>query len=149
MKRSSTFAIAAASLVAGFALGNISSASAQLDKILKGGAVLAIVDSNGGAIDKFVNKITNTKNDDPKFDTKVVPILSVGKGAFAGAAQVSGPKKLVQSVRAVAQVEGDMRLGFRVRARGLIPIADRNISSLSDLKRVSGVGLTATVEIKL
>lgn len=149
MERRSTLAIAAGALLLGFVLGNVSSAGAQLDKILKGGAVLLIVDKSGKEIDDFINKITQTKNDDPKFDTKVVPILSIGKGTFAGAAQVSGPARLVETVKAVAQVEGDMRLGVRIRARGLIPIADRNISSLSDLKRVSGVGLTATVEIKL
>jgi hypothetical protein len=149
MKRFGPTTIAILSFAAGAALAGGSPATAQLDKLLKGAAVLAIVDSNSRAIDDFVNKVTQTRNDDPKFATKVVPILSVGGGTFAGAAQVSGPASLVEKVRAVAQIEGETRLGFRVRARGLLPVEDRKVSSLDDLKRVSGVGVTGTVEIRL
>lgn len=136
-------------LVAGVALGAHPAAQAQLDRLLKGAAVLAIVDSNSKSIDDFVNKVTQTPNDDPKFATKVVPILTIGGATFAGAAQISGRAELVSKVRAVAQVEGETRLGARIRIRGLIPVEDREVRNLSDLKRVSGVGVTATVEIRL
>lgn len=149
MKTRSTIAIAAAAAVAGFAAGQIPAAHAQLDKILKGGAIIAIVDNTGKDIDKFVNKVVNNDPDDARFTTKVVPILTVGSGGFAGAAQVSGPRSIVDEVRAVAQIEANTRLGARLKVRGLIPIADRNITDPTKLKRVTGVGLTATIEVKL
>ncbi|MFM7322266.1 MAG: hypothetical protein ACKO5K_12185 [Armatimonadota bacterium] len=149
MKRIGTVSVAIASFVAGVVIAAATPATAQLDKLLKGAAVLAVVDSNSRAIDDFVNKVTQTRKDDPNFATKVVPILSVGGGTFAGAAQVSGPTALVDKVRAVAQIEGETRLGFRVRARGLLPVEDRKVTSLDDLKRVSGVGVTGTIEIRL
>jgi len=142
-------AAAVAALVLGIAIGTTPGAQAQLDKLLKGAAVLAIVDSNSRSIDDFVNKVTQTRNDDPKFATKVVPILTIGGATFAGAAQISGPVELVSQVKAVAQAEGDTRLGARIRIRGLIPVENREVRSIGDLKRVSGVGITATVEIRL
>ena len=142
-------AAAAAALFIGIALGATPVAQAQLDKLLKGAAVIAIVDSNSRSINDFVNKVTQTPTDDPKFATKVVPILTIGGGTFAGAAQVSGPAELVSQVKAVAQAEGETRIGARVRIRGLIPVENREVRSLGDLKRVSGVGITGTVEIRL
>jgi hypothetical protein len=80
----------------------------------------------------------------------VVPILSLGSGSYAGAAQVTGPRRLVDTVRAVAQLEGEKRIiQPRVRVRGLIPVSDRTVRSLESLKRVPGVGVTATLEVKL
>lgn len=149
MKTRSTIAIAAAAAVAGFALGQMPAAQAQLDKILKGGAIVLLVDQTGNDIDKFVNKALNNDPDDARFTTKVVPILTVGTGGFAGAAQVSGPRHIVETVKAVAQIEANTRLAARLRVRGLIPIADRNIADVAHLKRVVGVGLTATIEVKL
>ncbi|MFY7951849.1 MAG: hypothetical protein ACOVT5_05030, partial [Armatimonadaceae bacterium] len=102
-------AAAVAALILGIAIGTTPGAQAQLDKLLKGAAVLAIVDSNSRSIDDFVNKVTQTRTDDPKFATKVVPILTVGGATFAGAAQISGPAELVSQVKAVAQAEGETR----------------------------------------
>ena len=42
-------------------------------KILKGGAIILIVDQTGNDIDKFVNKVLNNDPDDARFTTKVVP----------------------------------------------------------------------------
>jgi hypothetical protein len=111
--------------------------------------VIAIVDKNGRDIDKFVNQVTGNKNDDPAYITKTVPILTVGKGAFAGAAQVQGPVQLVDKVKAVAQLEGQTRLGVQIRVRGLVPIDNRSVDDPAKLTRVLGVGITGTVEIKL
>ncbi|HOM70890.1 MAG TPA: hypothetical protein PLU88_08470 [Armatimonadota bacterium] len=76
--------------------------------------------------------------------TKVVPILSVGSGAYIGAAQVAGPPSLVNQVRAVAQ--GQTSIGD-LRASYLIPVSDINV--LRGINRVDGVGLSALVDFRL
>lgn len=117
----------------------------QLDKILKAGGIAVVVDRLGKDMDRFVNNLTNTKPD-KNFATKVVPIISVGKGAHVGAAQVMGKPELVQKVQAVAQVEGDF-MGREVRVRGLIPISTKNPGR--NLDRVEGVGVSAIIDIRL
>jgi hypothetical protein len=94
MNKTKMVAIGTGLLAMGFIGGSL--AHAQIDKLFKGAAVIAIVDKNGRDIDKFVNQVTGNKNDDPAYITKTVPILTVGKGAFAGAAQVQGPVQLVE-----------------------------------------------------
>ena len=147
MNKTKLVAIGAGLLALGFVGGSL--AHAQIDKLFKGAAVIAIVDKNGREIDKFVNQVTGNKNDDPAYITKTVPILTVGKGAFAGAAQVQGPVQLVDKVKAVAQLEGQTRLGVQIRVRGLVPIDNRSVDDPAKLTRVLGVGITGTVEIKL
>ena len=78
-----------------------------------------------------------------------MPILSIGKGTYAGAAQITGPKALVEKVRAIAQVEADARAGLQIRIKGLIPIESREVKDLDSLKRVSGVGITGLIDAKL
>ncbi len=134
----------------GFVLGGLLtlgcvSGYTQLDKILKAGGIAVVVDRLGKDMDRFVNNLTNTKPD-KNFATKVVPIISVGKGAHVGAAQVMGKPELVQKVQAVAQVEGDF-MGREVRVRGLIPISTKNPGR--NLDRVEGVGVSAIIDIRL
>ena len=148
MKKTKLFVMCAALIASGYVASSLV-ANAQLDKFIKGAAVIAIVDKNGREIDKFVNQVTGNKNDDPAYTTKTVPVLTVGKGTFAGAAQVQGPVHLVEQVKAVAQFEGQTRLGVQIRVRGLVPINSRNVEDPSKLTRVLGVGVTGTVEIKL
>ena len=120
-------------------------ASAQLDKILKGGGIALIVSKFGPDINKAINGLTKTKNDDPEFATKVVPILSAGTGAYAGAVQVAGPRAAVNKVQAVAQIEGKFNpLGIRIRA--LVPISTK---SVTNIRRVTGVGVSGLLDVKL
>ena len=126
-------------------LGAAVSAAPQLDKILKGGAVMFAVDKFGPDINKAINSLTKTNNVGTEYDTKVVPVLSVGTGAYAGAVQVAGPRLAVKKVKAVAQIEGKFNpLGLRFRA--LIPISSK---SVSDIKRVPGVGVSGILDVKL
>ena len=123
-------------------------AGAQFDKILKGGGIAYLITQFGPEINKFVNKLTKTDTTDKDFDTKVVPILSGGTGTYAGAVQVAGPVDSVKKVVAVAQVEGKFNpLGMRVRA--LIPIEDKNVKDVTKLKRVTGVGVSGLLDVKL
>ncbi len=126
-------------------LGAAVSAAPQLDKILKGGGIMLAVDKFGPEINKAINSVTKTNNVGTAFDTKVVPVLSLGTGAYAGAVQVAGPREAVEKVKAVAQIEGKFGpLGMRFRA--LIPIASK---SVSDIKRVPGVGVSGIIDVKL
>jgi hypothetical protein len=127
-----------------FALTLTVAASAQIDKLLKGGGIAYLVTQFGPQINKAVNSLTKTQTNE-SFDTKVVPILSAGSGAYAGAVQVAGPRSAVQKVQAVAQIEGKFGpLGMRLRA--LIPIATK---SVSDIRRVPGVGVSGLLDVKL
>lgn len=121
-------------------------AYAQLDKILKGGAIVAAVDKFGPDINKGINQLVDNRNLGHGQATKVVPILSIGKGEAVGAVQVVGTKAQLDKVRAVAQLEGDVRLISTVRLRALIPISAR---SVDNIKRVPGVGVSALVDIRL
>lgn len=124
-------------------------AQAQLEDILKGAGIVFVVDRFGGEINKAVNKLTGDPSGEAGNKTKVVPILSVGQGINAGAAQISGPRRAVDSVQAVAQLEGNVRLGASLRIKGLIPISTRDVKNSSKLARVYGVGITGLIDTKL
>jgi hypothetical protein len=121
-------------------------ASAQLGRILKGGAVALAVDKFGPQIDKGINSLMNSRSLSTGQATKVVPILSIGSGGYLGAVQVTGPETQLDKVKAVAQLEGRVNVIGGIRLRALIPIAAR---SVSNLQRVPGVGVSALVDIKL
>ena len=121
------------------------SAYAQLDKVLKGGGIAYLVSQFGPEINKTINKLTKTDTSSGDFDTKVVPVLSAGTGAYAGAVQVAGPRAEVAKVQAVAQIEGKFNpLGMRVRA--LVPISSKDVK---DIRRVKGVGVSGLLDVKL
>ncbi len=76
--------------------------------------------------------------------TKVVPILSIGRGGYIGAAQVVGAPDRVSTVKAV--VQGELRVGS-LRANAFIPIATEQASKTPE--RVTGTGVSAVVEFKI
>ena len=135
----------AAALVCGFVLGN-SMAPVQagiLDKVLKGGVIGAVVNATGPEINKAINAITAKYGVSSEYATKVVPIIAVGDGSRAGAAQVSGPQAYVDQCKAALQIEQTI---FGVRAVVLIPI-DR--IDIKNINRVQGVGVSAQLDIKI
>ena len=140
-----TAAVFAVGMLSGLVVAR--SASAQLDSLLKGGAIILAIDKFGDDINNFVDKLVG--NPPRTAETRVVPILSLGKGTYAGAAQITGPKAQVEKVRAIAQIEGDARLGLKIRVKGLIPIESREVKNLDSLKRVAGVGITGLIDAKL
>ncbi len=100
----------------------------------------------GGQINSFLNTILAQKGAATKDATKVVPIISIGKGGYIGAAQVMGPEATLSTVKAVGQGE----LGFggsTFRLKALIPINTTNPTK--GMKRVSGVGVSAIIDLKL
>ena len=121
-------------------------ATAQnLKTLIKLVGVTVAVERFSGDINKAVNKVANY-TDTPAASTKVVPILSVGKGKGAiGAAQVMGPKSRIDQVKAVAQVEADFLGEFRIKV--LIPVSTKDV--ISNIRRVDGVGVSGILDLKL
>lgn len=151
VSRKTTALLAAGGTLAGIVIGQgLPAARAQgIGDILFGGGVLILVDKFAPQINRFVGTVTGNRDDGVREVTKIVPILSVGKGGYVGAVQVSGPRNQVDQVRAVAQVEGSTKIGREVRVRGLIPIGNREPRSLESLSRIKGVGVSALVDVRL
>jgi hypothetical protein len=148
MKQKKTALLVAAAALGGMVVGQVVPANAQLGDVLKGGAIALVVDRFSGDIDRFVNTLTGNDANNVRESTRVVPILSGGRGTYVGAVQVTGPKNLVDQVRAVAQVEGRTKIGSEIRVRALIPISSRN-ADINSLSRVKGVGVSALVDVRL
>jgi len=136
--------VVAAALIGGMAF--IPAASADLGDLLKGAGIVVLVDQFSDSLNKFINKVTLNKGVGVEDRTAVVPIISVGQGGYVGAAQVSGPAHLVEKVKAVAQLEANMS-GRTFRIKALVPVETKDV--VKDLKRVSGVGVSAIIDIKL
>ena len=115
----------------------------QLDTILKGAGIYAIIQKLGPQINKGINGVTK-HSDSSRSYTKVVPIISFGSGTAAGAAQVMGSQSQVEKVTSVLQMEGKA-LGA-IRFKALIPIASKDPR---DTPAVDGVGVSGLVDIKL
>lgn len=130
------------------ALAAVSFAVAQIKidigDLLKIGGIALVVDRFGPEIDKAVDDLQGFDERQSAM-TKVVPIISAGSGTHVGAAQVMGPASEVQRVRAVAQVEGTV-FGGVVRIKALIPVST---TSVTNIRRVDGVGVSAIIDIKI
>ena len=131
-------------LVAGFVLGNgVAPAQAGiLDKVIKGGAIGYVVDATAGPLNDGINTVTAKYGVSTTDATKVVPIISVGDGSRAGAAQVSGPQSKVDQVKAALIIETIIG----IRAKILIPV-DR--VDYKNVNRVQGVGVSASLDVKI
>ena len=135
----------AAALVCGFVLGNSMPAAQAgiLDKVLKGGVIGYAVDATALALNNAINSVTAKYGVSSTDATKVVPVISVGDGSRAGAAQVSGPQSKVDQVKAALMIEQTL-LG--VRCKVLIPVDN---VSYQNVNRVQGVGVSASLDVKL
>lgn len=147
IKRSILAIIIAAVFATGMIAGGVSTARADLiGDLLKIGGIGYLVDRFSEDLNKFINNLTANKGVGVSDRTKVVPILSVGNGKYVGAAQVSGPAHLVEQVKAVAQLEAEMSAKtFRIKA--LVPVESRDV--LKGIRRVSGVGVSAIIDVKI
>ena len=141
MKKQVIAAVTIASLL-GFAGGTAVQAF-NLGSILKVGGISVLVSKYGDSINDFLNKLLMKNGVGTDYATKVVPILSVGTGKYIGAVQVVGPTEQVDKVKAVAQLDGTFN-GI-ARANALITIESLSVSNLS---RVQGVGVSATIDFK-
>ena len=137
-----------ATLAVGIALiFSAGAASAQLGQILKIGGTALIVKQFGGTINSVLNKVTGqNKLEDEGIVTKVVPVLSAGSRGAIGIVQVAGPREQIDRVKAVAQLQTQVKALITLQARILIPI---DADNLTNINRVSGVGVSAIIDIKL
>ena len=142
----------AAALVCGFLLGQ-GTAPAQagiLGTVVKGGAVSLLVSQFADQLNSAINTLTAKYPISSDYATKVVPIITVGDGSYAGrpasgrAAQVSGPKEQVDKCQAALQLEASFFKSFRAKA--LIPV---DKVAISGINRVQGVGVSAQIDVKI
>lgn len=117
----------------------------SLGGILKAGGIVVLVDTFSGQLNSFINALTAKNGVNSDYATKVVPVITVGSGSYAGAAQVTGPQDLVDQTKAVLQLEGDFS-GDRFRIKALIPI---NTKTATNFSRVQGVGVSAQIDVKI
>lgn len=148
MSQKSRFAIFALALV--FAVGVLAASmpvgAIDLGGVLKGAGIVLLVDKFSGDLNNFINKLTANNGVGVEDRTKVVPIISIGQGGYVGAAQVSGPTHLVDKVKAVAMLEANMS-GKTFRVKALVPVETRDVTK--NIKRVTGVGVSAIIDVRL
>ncbi|MDR3563186.1 MAG: hypothetical protein P4N59_17375 [Negativicutes bacterium] len=113
--------------------------------ILKVGGVAILISKFATPLNNFINTLTAKHGATTEYATKVVPILTVGTGGYIGAAQVIGPEELVAKTEAVIAIEADFN-GNQFRVHALLPIDSKNPINFS---RVNGVGISATIDIKI
>ena len=123
---------------AGGVLGNIG-------KAVKTGGIVWLVDRYGNELNTFINKLTAKYPVSDEYATKVVPIIAAGSKGYVGAAQISGPRALVEKCKGALALEGDfMNRTFRVQA--LIPVDSIDPSHCT---RVQGVGVSAKIDVAI
>ena len=143
----------AAALVAALALGTAGARAAKIDLGSIGDAVKIMgigfaVKTFGGQINQAINTVLMQNNIERHGATKVVPILSVGQGAYIGAAQVTGPENEVAQVQAVVQGEVTAS-GGQVRFNVLVPVDSINPFQSLPKPKFKGVGITAIIDFNV
>ena len=135
----------AAALVCGTLMTGYTGVASAFDlgSVLKGGVISAVVNASAGAINNAINAVTAKYGVSTTDGTKVVPIISVGDGSRAGAAQVSGPQAKVDQVKAALIIEQTI-LG--IRAKVLIPVDKVDYKNVN---RVQGVGVSASLDVNI
>ena len=135
----------AMALICGFVLGSgtATTEAGILGTVLKGGVIGKVVDVTAGPLNDAINKVTAKYGVSTTDATKVVPIISVGDGSRAGAAQVSGPQAKIDQCKAALEIEQTI-LG--VRAIILIPVDSVDYKNVN---RVQGVGVSAQLDVKI
>ncbi len=112
--------------------------------VLKVGGALLVVNQLGDKMDNFINDLLRQRKAEQQGATKVVPIFSMGQGAYIGAVQVIGVPSLVRRVQAVAAVDAVLN---KFAGTMLVPISTKMPGS--KLARVNGVGVSAIIDLKL
>jgi len=133
-------------LLAGLASGLfVQPAQAQLGNILKVGGIVLAVSAFGGQINDFINKALGEREAGFAGASKVVPIFSVGRGTYVGAAQVVGLPADVRTVQGVGAL--DLRLG-NLSGTALVPISTQR-PGRNGLSRVGNVGISAVMDFRI
>ena len=113
--------------------------------ILKEKGMTLVLDQFSERIDKYVNENAPLKIESG-CATKIVPVVTIGSKGYIGAAQISGPKEQVEKCKAALTVEGQLASGA-VRIQYLVPIDTNKPTSLENVHRVQGVGVSARLDL--
>lgn len=113
--------------------------------LLKAFGIGYVVQTFAPQMNTAVNAIMQNNKVMSSETTKVVPIISLGNGAHIGAVQVTGSSTQVNKVAAVAQLEVEGNESW-FRAKALVPV---NSFDVRTIQRVSGVGISAVLDIRL
>ena len=119
----------------------------ELAARLKEKGMALVLDNFAGQINDYVNEKAPLKIE-AGYETKIVPVVTVGSKGYIGAAQISGPKEQVAKCRAALIVEGKLASGA-VRVQYLIPIDTDRPAALENIHRVQGVGVSARLDLGL
>ncbi|MHB9025544.1 MAG: hypothetical protein ACYC7E_15475 [Armatimonadota bacterium] len=114
--------------------------------ILKIGGVLLIVSQFGDEIDEFINNVMSQRDAATVGATKVVPIFSMGRGAYIGAAQVMGLPDKVKITQGVAALDGT---AGNFSGTLLLPMSTKKAASQAGIDRVGGVGVSAIIDLHI
>jgi hypothetical protein len=126
------------------AFGGVAANASIIGSAVKVFGIGFVVSKFGGQINSFIDTLMNQHGVKWEGTTKVVPIISIGKGGYIGAAQVAGSPDIVRQTKAVGQ--GEVGIGS-FRGNLLVPMATTN--PLQGLKRVRGVGVTAIIDFRI
>jgi hypothetical protein len=116
----------------------------NLGVVLKLGGIVMAVKLFSGQLNTFINTLLGQKGMQYEGTTKVVPIVSLGRGVYVGAAQVAGAPELVKQIKAVGQGEGQIG---DLRGKLYVPLA--TTKPQKKVERVKGVGVSAIIDFKL
>jgi hypothetical protein len=146
--RAVALVLVAALIVGGFA---VQARGQDLFGIIKTLGIGYAVRTFAPQINSFINDLLQNRGVAVREQTKVVPVLSLSigignpSGAYIGAAQVSGPRDAVERVQAVALLEADFQMAFRIKA--YVPVD--NLQPWQSFRRVPGVGVSAIVDVRI
>ena len=125
-------------------LASVTSAQGLIGQALKLFGIAYVVRQFGPDINKFINTLAGQHGVKWEGTTKVVPIISAGKGVYVGAAQVQGPPDRVDQTKAVGQIETSIS---GLRAKLLVPVNTSNVAK--NINRIAGVGVSALIDFKI
>ena len=117
----------------------------ELSDMLKEKGVSLALDHFSGKINDYVNENAPFKIEEG-YETKIVPVVTVGSKGYIGAAQICGPKEQLEKCKAALTVEGQLASGA-VRVQYLVPIDTNKPTSLDNVHRVQGVGVSARLDL--
>ena len=117
----------------------------ELSDMLKEKGMTLALDHFSGKINDYVNENAPFKIEEG-YETKIVPVVTVGSKGYIGAAQICGPKEQLDKCKAALTVEGQLASGT-VRVQYLVPIDTAKPTSLENVHRVQGVGVSARLDL--
>ena len=117
----------------------------ELSDMLKEKGMTLALDHFSGKINDYVNENAPFKIEEG-YETKIVPVVTVGSKGYIGAAQICGPKEQLDKCKAALTVEGQLASGT-VRVQYLVPIDTARPTSLENVHRVQGVGVSARLDL--